>query len=403
MLKRKGWLYIVSLIAMVAILMAWLLVNRIYSNTGKDLTMTQPSPGQEYIDLEKKIMVNKPVIEASFDVIADHYAASGDLAYLVINGHRIEKQNEEIEEGDLLKNKAYLLNKDLQEVWSFKSPEGVIDDVAISYHGNYISVLTVKYLSEDEIYSYLYYLDNKGRLLWKKPAMGYVEISENGDFVLVGGYVETKLYDKEGKLLFELDQAAPSMSRNGEYVVNDNRAYTHKGKYALSQDINENIFIKQVSPRGNYFLGMTEDKEIVLVDKNSKILWKRSDSRLSRPDKLFFSPDEKYIVGYSDRYQGFPTVYLLDINGDLVWERKFKEGKIVSAGPLAFSQKADFIIVNLGVKSEGDRLYCLDKEGKVLWRTDPFPIRNFFVAGDGESILAVSDKKIYKFKNIAIK
>ncbi len=323
----------------------------------------------------------------------------------------------------------------------WKYPINKVSSVSVSEDGNVAA-------GSD---NWLYMLDRNGELLWKKyigVPVERVSISKNGRYVAVGSRGTVKLFDRDGKSLYDFNvwkwASAPFSihsiqvySRNnifvtgsisitsptGEKYFNDsvgNLFFLDRGKtfdlgaYKVADEVFDSsvsedlkymavagsegdslgvYFLRRNEKEGEgkepwYFRIWEENKNGSYYLHKKKITKWKYDVKSSKISAVRISPGGRYTaVGYANR------VDFLDQNGNKIWSHNVGDGMF----DLFVSGDGSYV----AVASRDKNVHFLDRDGKLLWKykTGHF-VKGVSGSSDGRYVAAASlDNNVYFFDN----
>lgn len=243
-------------------------------------------------------------------------------------------------------------------VWEYKT-DHEIKKVSVSSDGNYIVAIGDNYDSwRNDV---LYVLTKNGELLWKINSrelfgssigdwMHSVSVSQNATYIVVGSEGTTYLLRRNGSIIWKKEQLEGmnqvSISDDGEYVA-----------------------------IGTYPIGIGW---VHFFDKNGQELW--NFSTVGSVTSISISKNGQY-VAVGD-YRGY--AYLLDVQGNLLWDKKLGEycDVYVSA-----SDDGEFV----GIGTSGREIAILSKNGDwILNQTEvQHVVVGVSIASDGYKLLFI--------------
>ena len=212
--------------------------------------------GSIYLFDEKGNLLNKYVIGHDITAIS----LSGNGLYLVAKSR------------DLF----YLFGEDLKFLGNYKMKDW-IEDICLSEEGEFIACA-----SRD---NYLYFLNNKGELLWKYRVVNRpkaVSIDAPGQFVAVGSKGYISFLDGQGRLVskYETDEEIKSIavSDSGENIIGASQNWL----YSLSKDgnllwkklIEDGVKAVSLSGDGKYVSLGSVRGNVYLLNRYGELLWK---------------------------------------------------------------------------------------------------------------------------------
>lgn len=241
-------------------------------------------------------------------------------------------------------------------VWEYKA-DHEIKKTSVSSDGNYIVVIGDNYDSwRNDV---LYLLTGNGELLWKKDShslFGFsdwihdISVSRNATYIAVGSEGETYLLQRNGSIIWKKEHMEGmnwvSISDDGEYIA-----------------------------IGTYPMGIGW---VHFLDKSGQELW--NFSTVGSVTSISISKNGQY-VAVGD-YRGY--AYLLDVQGNLLWDKKLGEycDVYVSA-----SADGEFV----GIGTSGREIAILSKNGD--WILNPTEVQHVVVgvsiASDGYKLLFI--------------
>jgi len=302
--------------------------------------------------------------------------------------------------------------------WDYKCT-GNVTGVSVSLDGKYIAVGC----SDNKIY----YINNKGKLLWtyntEFPIKG-ISVFENGDSIAATGDNDN-LFTPEGKFY--------ALNSKGEILQNTKCAsissfsFSEDGKYyAMTAPRNlgmcDGIYFNKdgnllwehtttpgsqgestvsISSDGNYIaVGMkspdmfSQKGGIYLLNRTGKIIWEYiiSGSHMFNKYLVSISRDGKYIAG---GHENSNILYYLNNSGRLLWE--YNSSNYVKA--ISISKDGKYVTFY----NKDNILYLLNYQGQLIWNKKINSISSVSISGDGNSIVVGSlDNKVYCFENLQI-
>lgn len=301
-----------------------------------------------------------------------------------------------------------------------------------------ISIDTEDYSKPDDR---LFFLNDKGKLLWKKRTSGraWGEVSKDGGYVLslvleniIGPFSDNVhyFYNNRGKLLWKKeDERSFSFSENGKFIFLHFTPWTESGPSLVSiynldgslhweYDVKMEIAYAKMSNDGNYFvvLGPVEGRDIrvFLYSKKDGLIWDSLVSNDITPgDSVDISEDSRHVICALVRFRN-EDLYLFDISGKLLWKGSALKKRLPRIRGARFISKDIIEIVTKG-PTEWGKKYHVDLKGKYwepkiiqkdtianeyLKKTGDKPY-NIVISSDGKSGVVVSaDKKTITYFKI---
>jgi len=303
-------------------------------------------------------------------------------------------------------------------IWEYKFT-GNVTGVSISLGGNYIAVGCKN--------NKIYYLNNKGKLLWTYNTefpIKNISVFENGDSIVATGdnndffTPEGKFYalNSKGEILQSTKCASInsfSFSEDGKYLAitvprnlgNCDGIYFYKDGNLLWEHItslgSQGESTVSISSDGNYIaVGMKNpdmfDRKggIYLLNSTGKIIWKYiiSGSYMFKKYLVSISRDGKYIAG---GHENSNKLYYLNNFGELLWE--YNSSNYVKA--ISVSKDGKYIAFG----NKDNILHLLNYKGQLIWDRKINNISSISISGDGNIIVAGTlDNKVYIFKKYQI-
>jgi outer membrane protein assembly factor BamB len=220
----------------------------------------------------------------------------------------IKRYREEEESNITVYSQIYTVKRGLSE-WEGDKIAEVLGEVKLFNDGTHF----VAHVPGEEIALYKI----NGEKVWSKSINGTVEISEDGNFIAIGGYkcVDLKMskpyvyfFNKEGKLLWERDIGAKyrsivKMSNNGKYIV--------ASEYL---DFDSEFFEGGGPPR------------LYLFDQNGKLLWKYIEPKLPPADYYTLWPINVSSEGYVIAKCSDDEIFVIDKKGNKIWKFDYEKG-----------------------------------------------------------------------------
>ena len=303
-------------------------------------------------------------------------------------------------------------------IWDYKCT-GNVTGVSVSLDGKYIAVGC----SDNKIY----YINNKGKLLWtyntEFPIKG-ISVFENGDSIAATGD-NNNLFTPEGKFY--------ALNSKGEILQNTKCASI--SSFSFSED---GKYYAMTVPRN---LGMCDG---IYFNKDGNLLWEHTTTPGSQGEStISISSDGNYIaVGMksADMFSQKGGIYLLNRTGKIIWEyiisgshmfNKYlvsisRDGKYIASGHensnilyylnnsgrLLWEYNSSNYVKAISVSKDGkyvtfynkeNILYLLNYQGQLIWNKKINSISSVSISGDGNSIVVGSlDNKVYCFENLQI-
>jgi len=303
-------------------------------------------------------------------------------------------------------------------IWEYKFT-GNVTGVSISLGGNYIAVGCKN--------NKIYYLNNKGKLLWTYNTefpIKNISVFENGDSIVATGdnndffTPEGKFYalNSKGEILQSTKCASInsfSFSEDGKYLAitvprnlgNCDGIYFYKDGNLLWEHItalgSQGESTVSISSDGNYIaVGMKNpdmfDRKggIYLLNSTGKIIWKYiiSGSYMFKKYLVSISRDGKYIAG---GHENSNKLYYLNNFGELLWE--YNSSNYVKA--ISVSKDGKYIAFG----NKDNILHLLNYKGQLIWDRKINNISSISISGDGNIIVVGTlDNKVYIFKKYQI-
>lgn len=243
-------------------------------------------------------------------------------------------------------------------VWEYKA-DHEIKKTSVSSDGKYIAAVGDNWNFEEFRNDVLYLLTSDGELLWKKDSrslFGFSDwihdasVSQNATYIAVGSEGTTYLLRRDGSIIWKKERLEGmnrvSISDDGEYVA-----------------------------IGTYPIGVGW---VHFFDKNGQELW--NFSTVGSVTSISMSKHGQY-VAVGD-YRGY--AYLIDVQGNLLWDKKLGEycDVYVSA-----SADGEFV----GIGTSGREIAILSKNGD--WLLNPTEVQHVVVgvsiASDGYKLLFI--------------
>jgi len=230
-------------------------------------------------------------------------------------------------------------------VWEYKA-DYEIKKVSISSDGNYIAAVGNNYdRSRNDI---LHLLTREGELLWKKESrelfdssvgdwIHHVSVSQNASFIVVGSDYGSYLLQRDGSIVWKM----------GNY------SYLKGMNFVSISDNSEYIVI------GTYEIG---EGWLYLLNKNGQDLW--NYRTLGDVTSVSISKEGDYIVAGDNK--GY--VYLLDRQGNLLWDKKMGEDDFHSIHS-SISPDGQFIGVGIESYYKKGKIGLLNNQGE--WMLEP--------------------------------
>ena len=303
-------------------------------------------------------------------------------------------------------------------IWDYKCT-GNVTGVSISLDGKYIAVGC----SDNKIY----YINNKGKLLWTYNTefpIKEVSVVENGDSIVATGDNNVPFMTK-GKLYFLNSKGEPigsltseginsfSISEDGKYIaINRPRNIGSCDGIIFYKDGNL-LWEKTTTPgsQGESTVSISSDGNYIAVGKKSpdmfsqkggiyllnsigKIIWEYiiSGSHMFNKYLVSISRDGKYIAG---GHENSNILYYLNNSGRLLWE--YNSSNYVKA--ISTSKDGKYVTFY----NKDNILYLLNYQGQLIWNKKINSISSVSISGDGNSIVVGSlDNKVYCFENLQI-
>ncbi|WP_165394836.1 WD40 repeat domain-containing protein [Methanofollis fontis] len=189
-----------------------------------------------------------------------------------------------------------------------------------------------------------------------------VSISPEGSYIAVGtaSVGGLHLYSRDGEHLWTHPTGCSvfgsAVSSDGEYIVMGSeyvRVFNLEGEIEWQWDSGYFAYSVAITPDGAYIAVGSDDKSVTLLEYGEGKIW-----RYELPDDptcVDLSADGQYVVAGTDG-----QVYLLDGDGELVWE--IDVGKGVQSVAIA----PDGTSIAAGTLDY--RSHLISKEGEILWR-----------------------------------
>ncbi|MEO0095688.1 MAG: WD40 repeat domain-containing protein [candidate division WOR-3 bacterium] len=176
-----------------------------------------------------------------------------------------------------------------------------------------------------------------------------------------------KAYDRKGNLLWQTEVIGNGTAANPCFAVSPNHAYViasltgvhwwredytyllnNRGEIITKYDVC--VEIPAFSMDGKYLILMSNKDTLYFIEaKGGGLLWKRTLGKHGRKTAMM-PKDGEVIFIYSDIYERSPA-YLLDSNGNIVWQTPGKLENAVGLSPNGFffipSAKPDVIIYHI--------------------------------------------------------
>jgi len=254
-------------------------------------------------------------------------------------------------------------------VWEYKA-DHEIKKVSVSSDGNYIAAVGDNWNSEEFRNDVLYLLTGNGELLWKKDSrslLGFsdwihdVSVSRNATYIAVGSEGETYLLQRNGSIIWKKEHVEGmnrvSISDDGEYIA-----------------------------IGTYLIGIGW---VHFLDKNGQELW--NFSTVGSVESISTSKNGQY-VAVGD-YKGY--AYLLDREGNLLWDKKMGEWCDIY---VSISADGEFV----GIGTSDREIAILNKNGD--WLLNPTLVQHTVVGvsitSDGNLLFIPAESEGLRIYNV---
>ena len=300
--------------------------------------------------------------------------------------------------------RVYFFDKSGNLLWYYWVYD-YVSSVDISADGKYIVVGCEDEYTYDEYDYTIYLFDKNGNLLWgykTKDSVNVVKITPDGEYIIAGddsGYYY--FFNKNGELIWKYntgtssDIASVAISSNGQRVIGECNGYlwyfdkcTSFGTVTLSWVYQEDSINKVGMSSDGEIVVATGDHKVYIFDKYGNV--KHSCDTDDWVVPIEISSDGEYIVAGG----GSNKIYFIDKNGKLLWKKTLGSGDGYIKS-LAISSDGQYVVVG----STDSSVYFLDKYGNILWsyKTER-RVLSVDLSDDGRTIVAGSnDHKVYYF------
>ena len=325
-------------------------------------------------------------------------------------------------------------------LWKYALP-GEYRYVSLSGNGSNICV-SIDTKNYSELDDRLFFLNDKGKLLWKRTTSGrsWAEVSKDGKYILCNVMENIRgpwwdnifyLYDRKGKLLWKKeDERDLSFSENGKFIFSYFAPWEESGPSLVSiynldgslyweYDVKMEIAYAKMSNDGNYFvvLGPVQGRDIrvFLYSKEGGLIWDNQVvNDVDSGDSVEISEDSQYVL-----YSFVPffnnDLFLFDISGKLLWKGSTLKKKLPKINSARFINKDTIEIVTKEPTKWGKKYYVnlkgeywepeiLQKDtiaNEYLKETGD-KAYNIVISSDGKSGVVISaDKKTITYFNIS--
>ena len=373
-----------SIIAAVAIVMAFLSINPAFAQNAADMTNLTPQQPNKmpFQNFTTDGPVNSIVISSN-----DKYVVAGT-----------QSGND--------KGSVYYFDKNGTLLWNYTSDRQILS-VAVSSDGSYVAAGGGQFYAIGNFgpagidNGMVYFFDGKGNLLWKydtnRPYVMSVAVSSNGSYVAVGTEKNILYFDKQGKLLwsFSVQQTnihPVAISPDGSYVATKDEAtvelldnhgnllWSHIAGHGTQENTSAGSSYLTMSSDGRYVITSDYAEGILVFDDSGNIVLARSTGT-----HLFYesiSSDGSFIAASAQQWgQGDPGgLYLYTKDGTRLWNYSGSAINAISAdGSHVFAGKGDY---------QGPTLFFFDRQGNLLWNSITGPIHAVALSSNGNLAVA---------------
>lgn len=252
-----------------------------------------------------------------------------------------------------LNKKVYSFDFNKNKIWEYKIKKKA--RVITSSNGFNTIIIPIGPLSYMKSF---FYVNDKGALLWKyKSPFGYmildVDMDAMGEKIIANVYDTVICLNKLGEVVWEKKMGSWKQVSN----------------------------MQNVSISGNgQFIAAIGQYHVIVFDKDSNEIFRHKINNNVSPYQATFSNNNQYIIVRACIGLGLTKglVYLLDINGNLLWQYPFN----FVPKDVNISTNSKYILVK-----RVDDIYLLNIKGKLLNKLNIKNCKEIYLSNDGKKLL----------------
>ncbi len=227
---------------------------------------------------------------------------------------------------------------------------------------------------------------------------GSISMTSDGSLIVVRHTFEgLYLFNLSGEVVWsnnEFGGIHPVITRDGSYLITENRGYTKEDPFFLIKiDREGNIVWKReigligfdglaITPDASFvavgYIDENKRGHLVLFDRDGTTVWNHQiDGRI---ETVAVSTSGYVVAGPRDMY-----IYLYDCTGELIFT--YLTNSYFDSQDVVIAPDESFFLFG----SEHTYLNCYTLNGNLLWQTEVGPICNVRISADGEYIAAATN------------